>query len=416
MVGRGEAQPSAQPAAWKMCWEDRELRVVFANLVVYGLVTNLQGPQLPALTQAFGAGPQAYGLMMSISSLSQLVGGLLCGPLMDVWGARWGMSLAFASGGIGYAMTAAATSMPLLHLSRVPMAFQHAALAARVAISVRARPVDQPAMLGYIGLAYTFGAIAGSSLGGTLAEFSLAAPSIVAAGLSAACAASVLLLLPPPGRRPASQRVSTRSKLSAASFARVASLPGVRPLLAVKTVFSLVLALFHGVFALAASTHFGLSPAFTGALLSGMAVVTMLTQAFLIDWVTRSFDTAQVYRANVLTLALSFAGIALSTSIVGVVLSVVPMTIASSILFTANTAQLNKAASPGDRGTLNAIDMSVSSFVRVFSPSLGTWILRTQGFSAIGAIGALTLALLFLAIELSRSIVVRPGLELGTGL
>jgi OCT family organic cation transporter-like MFS transporter 18 len=177
-----------------------------------------------------------------------------------------------------------------------------------------------------------------------------------------------------------------------------------------------VLALFHGVFALAASTHFGLSPAFTGALLSGMAVVTMLTQAFLIDWVTRSFDTAQVYRANVLTLALSFAGIALSTSIVGVVLCVVPMTIASSILFTANTAQLNKAASPGDRGTLNAIDMSVSSFVRVFSPSLGTWILRTQGFSAIGAIGALTLALLFLAIELSRSIVVRPGLELGTGL
>jgi MFS family permease len=48
--------------------------------------------------------------MQSLFSLAQLVGGLLCGPLMDVYGARWGMSLAFFSGAVSYGMTAMSTS------------------------------------------------------------------------------------------------------------------------------------------------------------------------------------------------------------------------------------------------------------------------------------------------------------------
>ena len=82
--------------------------------------------------------------MQSLFSLAQLVGGLLCGPLMDVYGARWGMSRAFLSGAAAYGLTAAATSMPLLYLSRVPTAFQHAALAARVHISARTRGPARP--------------------------------------------------------------------------------------------------------------------------------------------------------------------------------------------------------------------------------------------------------------------------------
>ena len=177
-------------------------------------------------------------------------------------------------------------------------------------------------------------------------------------------------------------------------------------------VFSLVLALFHGVFALAASTHFGLSPAATGALLSGMSVVTMLTQAFLIDWVVSSFDTASVYRYNVAIMALSFAGMAFARGIVGIAVWVVPMTAASSILFTANTAQLNRAASRGDRGTINAVDMSVSSAVRVFSPAVGTSLLQNFGFWSIGAAGCVLLLGLLLLVELNASRVAPPGLSL----
>ena len=378
--------------------------------------------------------------MQSLFSLAQLVGGLLCGPLMDVYGPRWGMSLAFVSGAAAYGLTAAATSMPMLYLSRVPTAFQHAALAARVHISARVRGPAQAALLGYIGLAYTVGAIVGPVLGGALASHSLRSVSLVAAGLSLLSAASVLLFLPS-ARAPAAAdapprapRPSLGSKLALGEFARVCALPGVRPLLAVKVrcvtaalaslanaffllpvaqgVFSLVLALFHGVFALAASTHFGLSPAATGALLSGMSVVTMLTQAFLIDWTVSRFDTASVYRYNVAIMALSFAGMAFARGIVGIAVWVVPMTAASSILFTANTAQLNRAASRGDRGTINAVDMSVSSAVRVFSPAVGTSLLQNFGFWSIGAAGCVLLLGLLLLVELNAARVAPPGLSL----
>ena len=206
---------------------------------------------------------------------------------------------------------------------------------------------------------------------------------------------------------------SLGSKLSLAEFARVCSAPGVRPLLAVKAVFSLVLALFHGVFALAASTHFGLSPAATGAMLSAMSVVTMLTQAFVIDWATRAFDVALLYRVNVAVMAAAFAGVAVSQSIVGVALWVVPMTVSSSLLFALNTAQLNRAAARGDRGTINAIDMSVSSAVRVFSPAVGTWALQVYGFGSIGAANCVLLLGLLLIVELFRDAVAPPGLSLG---
>jgi predicted MFS family arabinose efflux permease len=368
--------------------------------------------------RSFGADAQQYGLMQSLFSLAQLVGGLLCGPLMDVYGARWGMSLAFVSGAVSYGLTAASTSMPMLYLSRLPTAFQHAALAARVAISARTRGPAQAALLGYIGLAYTVGAIVGPVLGGALASRSLRCVSLVAAGLSLLSAASVLLLLPSSrapqaaGAPPRGPRPSLGSKLALGEFARVCALPGVRPLLAVKGVFSLVLALFHGVFALAASTHFGLSPAVTGAPLSAMSVVTMLTQAFLIDWAVSRFDTAAVYRYNVGIMALSFAGMAFARGIVGIAVWVVPMTAASSILFTANTAQLNRAASRGDRGTINAVDMSVSSAVRVFSPALGTTLLQNLGFWSIGAVGCVLLLALLVMVELNGARVAPPGLSL----
>jgi OCT family organic cation transporter-like MFS transporter 18 len=329
--------------------------------------------------RSFGADARAYGLMQSLFSLAQLVGGLLCGPLMDVYGARWGMSLAFFSGAVSYGMTAMSTkyvttsarhrvfclhhahpltadapcvrlsclySMPMLYLSRLPTAFQHAALAARVSIAAKTRGATQAALLGYVGLAYTVGAIAGPVIGGALATHSLRGVSLLAAALSLLSAASVLVVLPARPRATAAAAAaaapppSLGSKLNVREFARVCTLPGVRPLLAVKGVMSLVLALFHGVFALAASTHFGLSTAATGAVLSAMSVVTMFTQAFLINWAISRFDVGTLYRVNVALMAVSFAGLAWARTITAVALWVVPLTMASSILFTANTVRL----------------------------------------------------------------------------
>jgi len=398
--------------------KDRELWLIYGNIVLYAVCFNLQAPVMPALTSSFGADARQYGTLMSLFALMQLVGGLVCGPLMDVNGPRWGFIVSFLSGAAAYGMTAIATSMPVLYLSRLPTAAQHAALAARIAVSAKASsPAAQAAFLGYISLAYSVGAIIGPVLGGSLAAHSLRTVSLVASGLSLLSAASIALcmaptccttrnvasvvhdhtaLTPAPAPPPPPPR---NSKLSLSDFKRVATLRGVPSLLAAKSIMSLVLALFHGVFALAASTHFGLSPAATGAVLSGMSVITMVTQAVVIDWAIARFQPRAVFAFNAAAMALSLTGMAIAPTISTVLLCLVPLSVSSCVLSTLNTAQLNQAAEAGDRGSMNAIDMSVSSGVRVFSPALGTWTLYRFGFGAIGAAGAVLMTGLLMAME-----------------
>ena len=402
--GAPEAQPAVSSAA--LALRDPELRLLFGNIVLYAVCYNLQAPVLPALTQSFGADARQYGALQSLFALAQLLGGLLMGPLMDVYGARWGLIVSFLSGSSAYALSAAATSMPLLYASRIPTALQHAALAARIAVSTKARgAASQAALLGYISLSYSVGAIVGPVFGGMLAAHSLRTVSLVAAAGSLLSCASVALWLSPASPAAGGRRggqAPGAPKLSVAAFARVASLPGVPALLAAKGVLSLVLSLFHGVFALAAATHFHLSPAGTGAILSATSVVTMATQALLIDWAASRFPARSVFASCVATMALSYAGLACARGIGAVVLCLVPMTVSSCVLFTVNTAQLNRAVGQGDRGSINAIDMSVSSAVRVFSPALGTWALYTYGFGSIGVAGATLLTLLLLSVELGE--------------
>jgi OCT family organic cation transporter-like MFS transporter 18 len=397
-----EAAPRGGASTLALVLSDRELWLIYGNIVVYAVCFNLQAPVMPALTASFGSSSLEYGTLMSLFALVQLVGGLLCGPLMDVNGPRWGFMVSFLSGALAYGMTAFANSMPLLYLSRLPMAAQHAALAARIAVSAKATtPGGQAALLGYISLAYSVGAVIGPVLGGALASHSLRIVSLVAAALSVLSAATIALGMPAScstNRRMAQQPqpsspvaehgappppppppVAKHSKLSLADFKRVATLQGVPSLLATKGVLSLVLALFHGVFALAASTHFGLSPAATGAVLSGMSVMTMVTQAVVIDWAVARFPPRSVFAVNATAMAASLVGLAASTRMATVMVFLVPLSVSSCILSTLNTAQLNAAAAVGDRGSMNAIDMSVSSGVRVFSPALGTWMLFHSG-------------------------------------
>ena len=402
---------------------DRELWLIYGNIVLYAICFNLQAPVMPALTASFGSTSLEYGSLMSLFALVQLVGGLLCGPLMDVNGPRWGFMVSFLSGALAYGMTAFANSMPLLYLSRLPMAAQHAALAARIAVSAKATtPGGQAALLGYISLAYSVGAVVGPVLGGALASHSLRIVSLVAAALSVLSAATIAMGMPAscctnrsvaqqphptspvaehgaPPPPPPPPPVAKHSKLSLADFKRVATLQGVPSLLATKGVLSLVLALFHGVFALAASTHFGLSPAATGAVLSAMSVITMVTQAVVIDWAVARFPPRSVFAVNAVAMAASLVGLAASTRMATVMLFLVPLSVSSCVLSTLNTAQLNAAAAVGDRGSMNAIDMSVSSGVRVFSPALGTWMLYHSGFGSIGAAGALLMVGLLLTVE-----------------
>lgn len=85
---------------------------------------------------------------------------------MDRYGAKIVLLASFIASAATYGLTASAQSMPLLYASSVPTLFQHAVLAVRVWVSNASSLEHRAAMLGYIGLAYSIGQVAGPFIGG----------------------------------------------------------------------------------------------------------------------------------------------------------------------------------------------------------------------------------------------------------
>ena len=361
---------------------------------------------MPALVASFsGDSFVSFSHLQTLFAVVQLAGGLLCGPLFDVKGARWGLIVSFLASALAYALAALAGSMPLLYLSRIPTLWQHAALAARIAVMSHGSDAHtNAALLGYLGVAATLGMCLGPLAGGILSSHSLQTPLVAAALGSLASAASVWLFMPSAAPRPASGEAppAARKMASLDDLARVFRLPGVSALLASKAVLSLAGALFNPAFALAATSLFGLSPAELGVLLSALSCVAVLTQAFLIEAALARFTLAVVNDVSLFVLIVSFTGTALAGSIRAITFWLVPMSAATCVLLTLNTAELNHysraqaGVGPGaDSGWVNALDMSVASGIRVVTPSLAVALLTGFGFSSIGVVGASTLALLF---------------------
>ena len=137
-------------------------------------------------------------------------------------------------------------------------------------------------------------------------------------------------------------------------------------------------------------------------LLSALSCVAVFTQAFVIESALARFQLAVVNDAALALLIASFAGTALATSVRSIIPWLVPMSAATCVLLTLNTAELNHfsraqaGVGPGaDSGWVNALDMSVASGIRVVTPSLAVALLSAFGFSSIGMVAASALAILF---------------------
>ena len=201
---------------------------------------------------------------------------------MDAYGARSVLLISLISSAVCYGMVGSAASMALLHASRLPTLFQHAVLAARALATQRSSEAGRASAIGLVGVAYGVGFAAGPALGGWLAggrspsASDLQRAAWVAVALSVAGAAAVMALLPDVGsaeaagagggslsgpgavlaaskaaaaaggseagasgaggggQGPPQKWASPLGRLSLRELLRVASLPGVPSLLAIK--------------------------------------------------------------------------------------------------------------------------------------------------------------------------------------
>jgi OCT family organic cation transporter-like MFS transporter 18 len=185
---------------------------------------------------------------------------------------------------------------------------------------------------------------------------------------------------------------------SQSDLTRVARLPGVSSLLAVKFLTGMASAVFQSAFPLFVSSHFGLDARGSGLVMSFTGCVGIATQALAVGAATRRLDDRRIVSLSALAMLGSLAGLACVTQVSHLCVLLVPLYVAYALLSTVNTAQLTKAA-PADAGTITAIDMSVGSCTRMLSPSIATYTLQQAGYSAVCGLSASTLALLLLLLR-----------------
>lgn len=171
------------------------LLAVFLDMTGVALVV----PNLVFRWKEVGISPAGLGMVGSIYSASQLVGGLVLGKLGDRGlGRKRTLLLSFAGAGISYALVGLAESIWVLVVSRVLVGLVKQTMTISMALTINlSSESTRASSLGRLSSASTLAFLSGQAAGGALSSrFGRRAPCFVASALFAVNFTLILLLLP----------------------------------------------------------------------------------------------------------------------------------------------------------------------------------------------------------------------------
>eukprot|EP00753_Platysulcus_tardus_P003451 PLAT12456.9.p1 GENE.PLAT12456.9~~PLAT12456.9.p1 ORF type:complete len:436 (-),score=195.40 PLAT12456.9:75-1349(-) len=376
-----------------------QLLAVYVNVALYAMCFQMQQPLMPFLIKSLGGGSDSFGNFSFAFSLAQLAGGLISGPLIDRYGAKVVMLLSFGSSALCYALTASATTMTMLYISRLPTVFQHAVLGARAIISRHGSDEHRSTLLAYVGVAYGVGFAIGPAMGGRIGEaYSLQTGAWLATGgslISCVIIAAVgagTAVAPSDGKGSDDASSSSSSRSGGSSLLNIALRPRVRGMLSLKLLVGLGLALFYSTFPLIMTEHLGLGKAQLGDVMTYIGVLSIIVQGVLVKAVSDRFSDSAIMRSSLLTLGLSLLALGWVRTVTHVLIVIVPIAISSSLANTAMTSVLVGTVPKKESGSVLALDMGFGSGVRMITGKVGALLLSSMGVLAIGGGGgALTL-------------------------
>ena len=175
------------------------LVVVMIDLSAVALVV----PLLPLRMRELGVRPELVGLIGSVYSASQVVGGLVLGTLSDRVTRTSILMLNFAAAATSYAMVGLAETVWLLLVSRVVVGLcKQTMTLATCIVTDLTEPAERPVALGQLRTATTFAWTVGQFVGGWLAEYHQSLPAAVAVAQYALAALITLGYLDMPERKP----------------------------------------------------------------------------------------------------------------------------------------------------------------------------------------------------------------------
>ena len=364
--------------------------VVFIDLLGFSLIL----PLLPYYAKSFHADATVTGLLVASYAVAQLVGAPVLGRLSDRYGRRPILLASVLGTFVGFIMLGIANSLWVLFASRIVDGLTGGNLSiAQAYITDVTSPKERARGLGMIGAAFGLGFIIGPAAGGLLSQWGYAVPAFVAAGLSFT---NLLLIyawltesLPTERRNTTPQ---ARSAVNLAALLIALRRPFTGSLLITRFFFGVAFATFQTVFSLYALTRFGLSAAQTGYILAYVGVLSVITQGFLVGWISRRVREDVLIVACVALMAASLLGWALASSVAALLVVMVPTSFSGGLLNTLLSSTLTKAVDAKETGGILGLSASIESATRIIAPVAGGLLLQQLGTWAPGAFGAVLMA------------------------
>jgi DHA1 family tetracycline resistance protein-like MFS transporter len=361
--------------------------VVFIDLLGFSLIL----PLLPYYAATFSATPIVTGLLVASYALAQLIGAPLLGRLSDRFGRRPILLASISGTFIGFLLLGFANALWMLFASRLIDGLTGGNLSiAQAYITDVTDSKNRARGLGLIGAAFGLGFIIGPAAGGLLSQWGYAVPAFVAAALAIINLTLIYAWLTeslPVERR--NQMDQNRPAVSLAALMTALKRPFTGSLLITRFFFGVAFAIFQTVFSLYALTKFGLSAAQTGYILAYVGVLSVITQGFLVGWITRKVREDILIVACVALMAVSLLGWAMASSVLALLVIMVPTAFSGGLLNTLLSSTLTKAVDGNETGGILGLSASIESSTRIIAPISGGVLLQQLGAWAPGAFGAI---------------------------
>ena len=303
------ALPGAKPAAGMMFI----MLVVLIDMLAIGIIV----PVLPVLVGGFTSSPREqtywYGVIVLAFSLTSFFCAPVLGALSDRYGRRPVLLLGFCGVALNFFMTAMATALWVLVLSRViGGAMQANAAVANAYVADITAPEDRAKRFGMLGAMFGIGFILGPVIGGLLGGIDIHLPFYVAGVLALMNLVYGIFVLPeslPSARRRAFE---WRRANPITSLKQLAQLKGVGLLLGVLACANLAQFTLYTTWVLYTTFRFGWGPTDNGWSLFAVGLVAAVVQGGLLGWLLKRLAAPRLAVLGLVsaTLAYTFWGLA----------------------------------------------------------------------------------------------------------
>jgi DHA1 family tetracycline resistance protein-like MFS transporter len=266
--------------------------------------------------------------------------------------------------------------------------------------------------LGLIGAAFGLGFIIGPAVGGALSKWGYSLPAFVAASVAFINILMIIFLLPEslPLERRTTVTGQSRPPFTLQALRLALNRPKVGPLLQVRFFFALAFATFQSIFALYAQS-IGLSSQTTGILLAYVGLLSVVTQAGLIGFLTRRFRENTLLISGLWVMAGALLAWAFATQLVVLVVLILPLAVAGGVSNTIIQSSTTKSVTWQEVGGILGITASLEAITRVIAPIAGGYLLQNLGLWAPGIFSAILMA--WTIILAYRRIILPARRELG---